>query len=136
MYSPIGRDLRTLIATYNLAPRPVVWELDARGTCAPAPTGSSSPEFCTEDADVIIPLVYRLTNSTELPVLLIGGQAVGLPFLDGSVADSPAIIDQSISARSVFERVKGLHGSGELEKLIQNAGGIIGGKKKKKGRYF
>ena len=59
-----------------------------------------------------------------------------MPFLDGSAADSPAIIDQSISARSAFERVQGLHGSGELEKLIQNAGGIIGGKKKKKGRYF
>lgn len=98
--------------------------------------GPSSPEILPEDADVIIPLVHRLTNSTELPVLLIGGQAVGLPFLDGNVADSPAIIDQSISARSVFARVQGLHGTGELEKLIQNAGGIIGGKKKKKGRYF
>ena len=120
-----------------MAPTPVMWELDARGTCAPEPTRFQTHlEFLTDDADVIVPLVQRLTNSTELPILLIGGQTVGSPFLTGSAADSPGIIDQTMSARSVFERVQGLHGSGELDKLIQNAGGIIGGAKKKKGRYF
>jgi hypothetical protein len=90
----------------------------------------------TEDADVIVPLVHRLTNSTELPVLLIGGRTVDFPSITGNEANSPAITDQTLSARSAFERIKGLHGSGELDKLIQNAGGIIGGGKKKKGRYF
>jgi len=114
-----------------------MWELDARGTCAPwVDDGSSSPEFFAEDADVIVPLIHRLTNSTELPVLLIGGQTVGFSFTTQNVVNPPGLIDQKMSARSVFERVKGLHGSGELDKLIQRAGGIIGGGKKKKGRYF
>ena len=129
--------MKTLIATYNLAPKPVMWELDARGMCAPEPARFQTHlEFLTDDADVIIPLVQRLTNSTELPVLLIGGQTIGSPFLTGSVAESPVFMDQTVSARSAFELVKGLHGSGELDKLIQTAGGIIGGGKKKKGRYF
>ena len=129
--------MRTLIATYNLAPTPVMWELDARGMCVPEPARFQTHlDFLTDDAGVLIPLVQRLTNSTELPVLLIGGQTVGSSFYTGSVAESPAFFDQTMSARSVFERVKGLHGSGELDKLIQTAGGIIGGGKKKKGRYF
>jgi hypothetical protein len=30
-----------------------------------------------DDADVLIPLLFRLTNSTELPILLIGGKPIG-----------------------------------------------------------
>ena len=38
-YSPIGRELGALIATYNLAPLSVMWELDVRGTYAPESSG-------------------------------------------------------------------------------------------------
>ena len=82
---------------------------------------------------MIVPLVHRLTNSTELPVVLIGGKTIGFPFTVKDVVNS-GLIDQTMSARSVFERIKGLHGNGELDKLIQSAGGIIGGGKKKKGK--
>jgi glutaredoxin-related protein len=68
--------------------------------------------FCSflEDADVLIPLLHRLTSSTELPVLLIGGKPVG-----------------SIAA------IRELNGSGELATMITNAGSVIDGTKKKKG---
>lgn len=84
---------------------------------------------------MIVPLIHRLTNSTEFPVLLIGGQTVGFPLTTKNAVNPPDLIDQTMSARSIFERIKGLHGSGELDKLIQSAGGIIGDGKKKKGRY-
>jgi hypothetical protein len=114
-----------------------MWELDARGMCTPeVDDGSSSPEFLAEDADVIVPLVHRLTNSTEFPVLLIGGQTVGFPFTTQNTVNPPELIGQTMSARSMFEGIKGLHVSGELDKLIRSAGAIIGGGKKKKGRYF
>lgn len=64
----------------------------------------------TEDADVLIPLLHRLT-STELPLVLIGGKPIGS-----------------------FATVRELKESGELAKMITDAGGIIdGGAKKKKG---
>lgn len=92
-------------------------------------------KFVAEDAAVVIPLVHRLTNSSQLPVLLIGGKPVGFPSLTQNVVNPPGIIDQSMSAKSVFEHIRELHDNGELEKLIQSAGGIIGGGKKKKGKH-
>lgn len=63
----------------------------------------------SEDADVLVPLLHRLTSS-ELPVVLIGGKPVG------SVAT-----------------VQELNESGELAKMLTNAGAVIDGGKKKKG---
>jgi hypothetical protein len=64
----------------------------------------------TEDAEVLIPLLHRLT-STELPLVLIGGKPIGS-----------------------FATVRELKESGELAKMITDAGAIIdGGAKKKKG---
>jgi len=65
----------------------------------------------TEDAEVLIPLLHRLTSTTELPLVLIGGKPVGS-----------------------FATVRELKESGELAKMITDAGAIIdGGAKKKKG---
>ena len=65
-----------------------------------------------EDAEVLTPLLYRLTSVTELPILLVGGKPVG-----------------SIS------EIRTLHESGELQKMIAEAGAVIdGAKKKTKGR--
>lgn len=63
----------------------------------------------SEDADVLIPLLHRLTSSTGLPLLLIGGKPVG-------------------STATIRE----LNESGELAKMITDAGSIIDGPKKKK----
>jgi hypothetical protein len=79
-------------------------------------------------------LIHRLTNSTEFPVLLVGGQTVGFPPTTGNAADPSGIAGESMTAKSVFERIKELHDSGELGEQIQSAGGVIGGGKKKKGK--
>jgi glutaredoxin-related protein len=63
-----------------------------------------------EDAEVLIPLLHRLTSSTDLPLMLVGGKPVGS-----------------------MDVIRELNESGELQKLITNAGAVIDGSKKKKG---
>lgn len=63
----------------------------------------------SEDSEVLIPLLHRLTSSTDLPLMLIGGKSVG-----------------SIAA------IRELNESGELHMLITNAGAALDGRKKKK----
>jgi len=88
-----SREIRTMFSNMNLRPSPAMFNVDQR-----------------EDADVLIPLLHRVTSSTELPLLLIGGKPVG------SMAD-----------------IRKLHASGELAKMVTDAGGVIDGAKKKKG---
>jgi len=88
-----SREIRSIILNMNLRPSPPIFDVDQR-----------------EDADVLVPLLHRLTSSTELPVLLIGGKSVG-----------------SMAA------IRELNESGELATTITNAGSVIDGAKKKKG---
>lgn len=65
-----------------------------------------------DDADVLIPLLFRLTNSTELPILLIGGTPVGS-----------------------IDTIRELNASGQLQALVTRAGAVLDGSKKhRKGR--
>ena len=57
------------------------------------------------------PLLQRLTGSDELPLLLIGGKTIGTP-----------------------QEVRYMHNKGDLARAISNAGAIIDGVRKKKGR--
>ncbi|KAG1771624.1 hypothetical protein EV702DRAFT_1136152 [Suillus placidus] len=88
-----SREIRRMISIMDLQPPPVTIEVDQR-----------------EDADVLIPLLHRLTSSTDLPLMLIGGKPIG------SMAT-----------------IRELNESDELHKLITNAGAVIDGSKKKKG---
>ncbi|KAG2135428.1 hypothetical protein DEU56DRAFT_737751 [Suillus clintonianus] len=88
-----SREIKQIISNMDLRPPPAIFEVDQR-----------------EDADVLIPLLHRLTSSTELPLMLIGGKPVGS-----------------------MDTIRELNEAGELQKLITNAGGVIGGAKKKKG---
>ncbi|PPQ87440.1 hypothetical protein CVT25_008176 [Psilocybe cyanescens] len=65
-----------------------------------------------DDSDVLIPMLARLTSYSDLPVLLIGGKP----------------IDTSV------DNIRALHKSGELQKMITEAGSLINGSKKKKNR--
>lgn len=56
-------------------------------------------------------MLKRLTGFSELPVLIIGGKPVGS-----------------------LQEVQALHKSGQLEKMITEAGALINGAKKKKNR--
>lgn len=88
-----SREIRHMVSDMDLHPPPAIFEVDQR-----------------EDADVLIPLLHRLTSSTELPLMLIGGKPIG-----------------SMAA------IRELNESGELQILIRNAGAVFDGAKKKKG---
>lgn len=86
--------MKAILANLNLKPEPTIIEVDTR-----------------EDAQILAPMLARLTSFPELPVLLIGGSVVGST-----------------------EQVKVLANSGELQKMVIRAGGQINDKKKKKSR--
>lgn len=65
------------------------------------------------DVDILEPILHRLTGSSSFPILLVHGVLV-----DVSTAD----------------RLDELNKSGMLEKLVSEAGAVIGGGKRRKGR--
>ena len=74
----------------------------------------SAHAFCPReaDADVVVPLLFRLTSSSALPILLVGGKPVGS-----------------------IEDIRALSESGELRRMVAESGAVIdGAQKKKKGR--
>ncbi|THH22140.1 hypothetical protein EUX98_g8237 [Antrodiella citrinella] len=94
LHSPVSRELKQMLIDMNLLPSPVIIEVDQRS-----------------DEAVLTPLLHRLTNTVDLPILLVGGHTVG------SVAE-----------------IRYLHAKGELQRLIGRSGAQIDGGKKKKGR--
>jgi len=64
-----------------------------------------------EDADILAPMLKRLTSSPDLPVLLVGGKPI-----------------------YSVEEVRELEKTGELQKIITAAGSLINGSKRKKSR--
>ncbi|KAG5637521.1 hypothetical protein H0H81_004272 [Sphagnurus paluster] len=95
LYSPASREVKAMLARMNLRPAPTIIDVDIR-----------------DDAEVLQPIVYRLTSSSELPVLLIGGKPVG-----------------------TIEEIRLLDASGELRKLVANSGAVIDGVKRKKHKH-
>ncbi|KAJ3481741.1 hypothetical protein NLI96_g7456 [Meripilus lineatus] len=93
-HSPVARELKQMLVDMNLFPSPTIVELDQR-----------------TDEDVLTPLLFRLTSTKELPILLVGGHTVG----------------------SVPE-IRYLNTKGDLKTMITRAGAVIDGGKKKKGR--
>lgn len=94
VYSSASRELKGILDNLNLYPSPTIIDVDIR-----------------DDAEVLLPVLKRLLPFSELPVLLIGGRAVG-------------------STKEVHELEK----SGELQKLITASGSTIDGAKRKKNK--
>ncbi|KAI0267008.1 hypothetical protein BC834DRAFT_823062 [Gloeopeniophorella convolvens] len=95
LYSPASRELKSTLDAMELRPAPTVFDVDDRA-----------------DADVLIPLLYRLTNTTELPILLIGGTPIGS-----------------------MDAIRELDASGQLKALVTRAGAVLdGSKRRRKGR--
>ncbi|KAG9043226.1 hypothetical protein FS837_009854 [Tulasnella sp. UAMH 9824] len=92
VHSPRAREVKKIIDSYKLLPKPVVIEVDER-----------------RDADVISPLLHRLTSSPTLPILLVGGRPAGN-----------------------VEQIQAAHEDGSLKRLLADAGAVIGGSEKKK----
>ncbi|KAI0067164.1 hypothetical protein BV25DRAFT_1867714 [Artomyces pyxidatus] len=95
LHSPISRELKTILHDMKLRPPPTIFEVDQRA-----------------DAQVLVPMLFRLTNATDLPILLVGGVSVG-----------------------TIDDIRELDARGQLKTLVSRAGAVIdGGKKTKKGR--
>jgi len=93
--SPVSRELKSILDEMHLMPSPTIFGVDQRA-----------------DADVLIPLLLRLTDSDELPILLIGGRPVGS-----------------------METIRELNSSEQLKALVSQAGAVLdGAKKRRKGR--
>ncbi|EMD37672.1 hypothetical protein CERSUDRAFT_114315 [Gelatoporia subvermispora B] len=93
-HSPISRELKEMLADMYLRPAPTIIEVDQR-----------------PDEDVLAPLLFRLTSTSELPILLIGGRTVGS-----------------------MQEIRYLRNKGELQRMISDAGAVIDGAKRKKGK--
>jgi len=94
-HSSVSRELKAILNDMNLMPPPTIFDVDQRA-----------------DANVLTPLLLRLTNSTELPVLLIGGSSVGS-----------------------VDTIRELDSRGRLKALIIDAGGLpASARKLRKGR--
>jgi len=90
-----SREVRAIIDGLNLSPPPTIFDIDER-----------------DDANVLTPLLHRLTSSTELPILVIGGKPVG-----------------------TISQIKSLQRSRNLHKMVTNAGAVIDGTlRRRKGR--
>lgn len=90
-----------MLANMHLKPAPLIVEIDQR-----------------EDADVLLPLLTRLTHVPSLPLLLIGGQAVG---------------SETSDRKGLMGEIRRLHEKGELTRRMLEAGSTVElGKKKGK----
>ncbi|KAF5381375.1 hypothetical protein D9615_008333 [Tricholomella constricta] len=95
LYSPASREIKAMLGKMNLRPTPTIMDVDIR-----------------DDAEVLEPIIRRLTSSSELPVLLVGGKPAGS-----------------------IEEIRLLDRSGELRKMVAASGAVIDGSKKKKHRH-
>ncbi|KAI0044982.1 hypothetical protein FA95DRAFT_1583555 [Auriscalpium vulgare] len=94
--SPISREAKSILQDMKLRPEPTIFEVDQR-----------------PDAEVLVPLLHRLTNTTILPILLIGGTSVG-----------------------TIEDIRDLDARGDLRKAVTAAGAEVGGaNNRKKNRH-
>lgn len=92
VYSPASRELKFILDNMNLKPAPTIIDVDVR-----------------DDAAILLPMLKRLLPFPQLPVLLIGGKAVGS-----------------------IEEVRELDKNGELRQLITASGSTMDGAKRKK----
>ncbi|KIK98486.1 hypothetical protein PAXRUDRAFT_823846 [Paxillus rubicundulus Ve08.2h10] len=104
LHSADSREIRYMFSNMNLNPAPLVFDVDQR-----------------EDAQVLIPLLMRLTHVPSLPIVLIGGQPVGTDAQD---------------TKSLMVEIRRLQASGELSHRVLEAGAKVqtGKKKGKKGK--
>lgn len=76
------------------------------------------------DAQVLLPLLHRLTSSSDLPLLLVGGEPIGsLPiFASDDATDASRHV---VGGNLDLDHLRDLQKSGELKQLIQKAGARV-----------
>ncbi|CCL98694.1 uncharacterized protein FIBRA_00697 [Fibroporia radiculosa] len=91
-YSPVSREIKQILSDMYLRPAPTIIDVDLR-----------------TDESVLTPLLFRLTSSSQLPILLIGGKPV----------------------TASIEEIRDLRRRGELQRMVTSAGAELYGAKKK-----
>lgn len=94
-YSSASRDVKAILDKFHLKPSPTIIDVDTR-----------------DDADVLIPMLQRLTSVSDFPILIVAGEVIG-------------------STRDVHRMI----GDGTLRKMIAQSGALIGGGRRKKHKH-
>ncbi|KAJ6538872.1 hypothetical protein DFH09DRAFT_72742 [Mycena vulgaris] len=94
LYSPATREIKSILSGMNLRPPPLVIDVDTR-----------------DDAEILTPMLTRLTAASDLPILLVAGEPVG------SIA-----------------QIRTLFVNGELQRLIKSSGAVSDSGKRRKHR--
>ncbi|KAF9000573.1 hypothetical protein BDZ89DRAFT_1027505 [Hymenopellis radicata] len=92
LYSPVSREVKTMIADLHLHPAPTIIDVDTR-----------------DDYEVLVPLVQRLASTDELPILLIGGRYVGPISAIRSLHQSGQLQQMITDAGAVIDGAKKKH---------------------------
>ncbi|KAJ8507886.1 hypothetical protein ONZ45_g9779 [Pleurotus djamor] len=115
-YSPLTRAVKALLDEMWLTPKPIYIDVDVRN-----------------DAEVLEPLLKRITGETGLPMLLIGGEVFKPPIVEDGEASKKPIFDPLTNGNSnqmydtsLLEHIKATDKSGELGTLFDVAGVTVG----------
>lgn len=90
----MSREVKSILADLYLKPAPTIVDVDMR-----------------DDADVLTPILSRLTGTEELPIVLVGGKMLGS-----------------------MEEIREMAKDKRLAKAVSEAGAVVNGAKKKKGK--
>ncbi|KAF4567241.1 hypothetical protein EYR40_006238 [Pleurotus pulmonarius] len=96
-YSARSRSIKAMLTSLELKPAPTFIDVDTR-----------------EDASILAPILARLTQTPDLPVLIIGGHVLHTA--------SPSLGLETL--------IESLHQSGDLDAIVANAGAVVGGARK------
>ncbi|KXN90950.1 hypothetical protein AN958_03017 [Leucoagaricus sp. SymC.cos] len=94
-YSSASRDVKSLLNSLRLKPAPTIIDVDVR-----------------DDADVLIPMLHRLTSNSEFPILLVAGRSIG-----------------------TIQEIHRMEHDGTLRRMIAESGATINGAKHKKHKH-
>ncbi|KAF5351703.1 hypothetical protein D9756_007654 [Leucocoprinus leucothites] len=94
-YSAASREVKMILDNFNLKPTPTIIDVDVR-----------------DDADVLIPMLHRLTSIHEFPILIVAGRLVG-----------------------TLEDVRQMNNNGTLRQMIAQSGARIEGARRRKHRH-
>lgn len=95
LYSPASREVKAILNSLNLKPSPTIIDVDMR-----------------DDADVLLPMLRRLTSSDELPILIVSGRPMG-------------------SLQDIREK----NDDGTLRRVIAESGAMIDGATRRKKKH-
>ncbi|KAF7427895.1 hypothetical protein PC9H_007112 [Pleurotus ostreatus] len=93
-YSAQSRSAKAQLTSLELNPAPTFIDVDTR-----------------DDASILAPILARLTETSELPILVIGGH----------------VLRPASSSLGLDTLIESLHHSGELDAIMADAGAIVGG---------